>query len=58
MLRIAGVQFAGNADKATNIEIAERMVRQAAARGAKIACLPELFEPEGRGDGRGERHPG
>jgi len=43
MLRIAGVQFVGHADKAVNIETAERMVRQAAARGAKIACLPELF---------------
>src|SRR5260370_8195688 len=43
MVRIAGVQFVGHADKAVNIEIAERMVRQAAARGARIACLPELF---------------
>ena len=43
MVRIAGVQFIGHADKAANIEIAERMVRQAAARGARIACLPELF---------------
>ena len=43
MLRIAGVQFVGHADKATNIETAERLVRQAAACGAKIACLPELF---------------
>src|SRR5258708_25257034 len=43
MVRIAGVQFVGHADKAVNIETAERMVRQAAARGAKIACLPELF---------------
>jgi len=30
MLRIAGIQFAGHADRA-------------AARGARIACLPELF---------------
>ena len=43
MVRIAGVQFVGHADKAVNIEIAVRMVRQAAARGAQIACLPELF---------------
>src|SRR5258707_14866198 len=43
MVRIAGVQFVGHADKAVNIEIAERLVRQAAARGAKIACLPEVF---------------
>lgn len=43
MVRIAGVQFIGHAEKAANIERAERLVRQAAARGAKIACLPELF---------------
>src|SRR5260370_33788505 len=43
MVRIAGVQFVGHADKAVNIEVGERLVRQAAARGAKIACLPELF---------------
>jgi beta-ureidopropionase len=43
MVRIAGVQFIGHADKAANIEHAERLVRAAAARGAKIACLPELF---------------
>ena len=43
MLRIAGVQFIGNADGAANLANAERMVREAAARGAKIACLPELF---------------
>ena len=43
MLRIAGIQFAGHADKAANVETAERLVRQAAARGAEIACLPELF---------------
>jgi predicted amidohydrolase len=40
--RIAGVQFIGHADRAAN-RSAERMVREAAARGARIACLPELF---------------
>ena len=43
MLRIAGVQFVGHIDKAVNVARAERLVREAAARGAKIACLPELF---------------
>ena len=43
MVRIAGVQFIGHADKTANVERAERLVRQAADRGAKIACLPELF---------------
>ena len=44
MPRIAGVQFVGHADRAANVASAERMVREAAARGAKIACLPELFK--------------
>ena len=43
MVTIAGVQFAGNADKETNIQTAIRMVREAADRGARIICLPELF---------------
>ncbi|TMB15936.1 MAG: acyltransferase [Deltaproteobacteria bacterium] len=43
MVRIAGVQFVGNADKETNIRTAIRMVREAADRGARIICLPELF---------------
>ena len=43
MLRIAGLQFIGNADRAANVASAERLVREGAARGAKIACLPELF---------------
>src|SRR3989454_1578820 len=43
MVRIAGVQFVGNVDKETNIRTAIRMVREAAGRGARIICLPELF---------------
>src|SRR5262245_34015929 len=43
MPRIAGVQFTGNIDKAVNVETAIRLVRQAAAQGAQIICLPELF---------------
>jgi N-carbamoylputrescine amidase len=43
MVRIAGVQFVGNADKEANVRTAVRMVRAAAARGARIICLPELF---------------
>ena len=43
MLKIAGVQFIGQADKEANIETAIRLVRQAAAQGARIVCLPELF---------------
>jgi N-carbamoylputrescine amidase len=33
-----------SADKAANVEKAERMVREAAAKGAQIILLPELFE--------------
>lgn len=43
MLRIAGVQFPGHIDKRVNIETAVRLVRQAAGQGARIICLPELF---------------
>lgn len=43
MLRIAGVQFSGHADKETNIATATRLVRRAADQGAQIICLPELF---------------
>ncbi len=43
MVKIAGVQFIGNADKETNIATAIRLIRQAAAQGAQVVCLPELF---------------
>ena len=43
MVKIAGVQFIGQADKEANIATAVRMVRQAAAQGAQMVCLPELF---------------
>jgi len=43
MVKIAGVQFIGQVDKEANIDTAVRMVRQAAAKGAQMVCLPELF---------------
>lgn len=43
MVRIAGLQFVGNADREANVRTAIRMVRQAAGQGARIVCLPELF---------------
>jgi N-carbamoylputrescine amidase len=43
VLRIAGVQFGGHVDKEVNLATAERLVREAAARGARIVCPPELF---------------
>jgi beta-ureidopropionase len=43
MVKIAGVQFGGHVDKDVNLATAERLVRQAASRGAQIVCPPELF---------------
>ena len=43
MVKIAGVQFIGHADKETNVQTAVRLVRQAAGQGARMVCLPELF---------------
>jgi omega-amidase len=31
------------AEKATNLKSAERMIREAAARGANVIMLPEMF---------------
>ena len=41
---VAAVQMACGWDRQANIERAERLVREAAARGAQIILLPELFE--------------
>jgi N-carbamoylputrescine amidase len=41
---VAATQFAMSDDRAANLDKAEAMVRQAAARGANIILLPELFE--------------
>lgn len=43
-VRLAAVQFACTWDLAGNIAKAEEMVRGAAAKGAEIVLLPELFE--------------
>jgi len=43
-LRIGLIQMSMEADKQANHAKAERLVRQAAARGADIVCLPELFD--------------
>ena len=43
MVTIAGVQFPGHVNTEVNVQTAIRLVRQAAARGAQIVCLPELF---------------
>jgi N-carbamoylputrescine amidase len=43
MLTVAALQFACSWDLAANLEQAERQVRAAAARGAGLILLPELF---------------
>lgn len=43
MLKIAGIQIHGSAEKEKNLEKARRMARIAADRGAKMICFPELF---------------
>jgi N-carbamoylputrescine amidase len=43
MVKIAGVQFSGHVDREVNLQTATRLVRDAAGRGARIVCLPELF---------------
>ena len=41
---VAAVQMFCNRPRKENIEVAEKLVRQAAARGGQIILLPELFE--------------
>ena len=43
-LSVAALQMAMTDDIAANIATAERLVRQAAAQGARIILIPELFE--------------
>lgn len=44
----AAVQMTSGEDKARNLETAERLVREAAERGARLVALPELFNCLGR----------
>ena len=43
LINIAAVQFSCTADPAENLATAIKLTREAAAKGAKIVCLPELF---------------
>jgi deaminated glutathione amidase len=43
LLRVAAVQLNSTADKARNLEAAERLVRAAAADGAELVALPEKW---------------
>ena len=42
-MRVAAVQLNSNGDKARNLAAAERLVREAAADGAKLVALPEKW---------------
>jgi len=42
-LRVAAVQLNSNGDKSRNLEVAERLVRAAAADGAALVALPEKW---------------
>ena len=41
---VAAVQMSMAQDVATNVATAERLVRDAASKGAQIVLIPELFE--------------
>lgn len=44
----AAIQMAAGPDKAANLERAEKLIRLAAARGANLAALPEVFNWRGK----------
>jgi predicted amidohydrolase len=49
-IRVACVQMTSRADKAANLEAAERLVSQAAATGADVVVLPEKWNAIGDAD--------
>ncbi|MCK9473812.1 N-carbamoylputrescine amidase [Sulfurimonas sp.] len=44
MVKVSAIQMQMSEDKAANVQRAQRLVREAAAEGAQIILLPELFE--------------
>ncbi|MFA5584343.1 MAG: nitrilase-related carbon-nitrogen hydrolase, partial [Bacteriovoracaceae bacterium] len=44
MVKVSAVQMQMSEDKASNVAKAESLAREAAANGAQIILLPELFE--------------
>ncbi len=49
-MNLAVIQMASQADIATNLATATRLLEQAAVAGAKLAVLPENFAAMGRSD--------
>ena len=47
-MRAAAVQLTSTADRARNLEAADRLTREAAARGADLVVLPEKWSVYGR----------
>jgi deaminated glutathione amidase len=45
---VAAIQMATSSDKSANLEKAENLIRVAAARGAKLVGLPEVFNWRGK----------
>jgi N-carbamoylputrescine amidase len=43
-ITVAATQFASTEDRAENLNIAERLIRDAAAQGANVVLIQELFE--------------
>jgi predicted amidohydrolase len=50
VLRAAAVQLTATPDKARNLETADRLVRRAAADGARLVVLPEKWSVLGHGE--------
>lgn len=48
MVVAAAIQMSSGPDKGANLEKAERLIRAAAARGASLVVLPEVFNWRGR----------
>jgi len=46
---VAAIQLSSGSDKAANLEKAEHLIRLAAARGARLVALPEVFNWRGKG---------